>query len=57
MDFNENEKFNSPDKVWSTVAEVLAKPSWTEDDITVLVNNLDELDEKTLKKLGVNQPE
>lgn len=43
------------EKRWPTLAEVLAKPEWREDDITVLVAHQDELDDETLAKLGVKK--
>ena len=57
MEFGDNDKFNSKVKVWPTLEEVLKKKEWLEDDITVLVAHVDELDEKTLAKLGVKKPE
>ena len=57
MEFGYDEKFTQREKVWPTLEEVLAKAEWKEDDITVLVNHLNELDDKTLKKLGVRRPE
>lgn len=56
MQFGDDEKFNTRDKVWPTLEEVLAKKEWREDDITVLCANLDELDDKTMARLGVKRP-
>jgi hypothetical protein len=46
-------EFEGTQKRWPTIEEVLAKKSWTEDDITVLIEYQDELDDKTLAKLGL----
>lgn len=43
-------------KVYPTLDEVLKKKEWGEDDVTVLVWNINELDAKTLVKLGVASP-
>jgi hypothetical protein len=48
---------NQVQKVWPTLEEVLAKKEWNEDDVTVLVGNIEDLDAKTLAKLGVEKPE
>lgn len=40
-------------KVYPTVEEVLAKETWYEDDIDVLMAHVAELDAATLAKLGV----
>lgn len=49
-------EFENNEKIWPTLEEVLKKKEWGEDDITVLVGNLDDLDAKTLAKLGVTRP-
>jgi hypothetical protein len=49
-------EFENNQKIWPTLEEALAKKEWKEDDITVLCANLDELDEKTLARLGVKKP-
>lgn len=46
-------EFEGSGKVYPTLAEVLAKKEWREDDIAVLVHFKDELDAKTLAKLGI----
>lgn len=45
-------EFDTPVKVWPTLEEVVKMKTWGEDEITVLVANLDELDEKTRARLG-----
>ncbi len=53
-----DDKYNpTAGKVWPTVEEVLAKDTWFEDDITVLVAHQDELDAATLAKLGITRTE
>lgn len=46
-------EFEGSQKQWPTIDEVLKKKLWDEDDITVLVAYKDELDAKTLAKLGI----
>lgn len=46
-------EFEGQQKVWPTLEEALAKKTWYEDDITVLIAHQDELDKKTLEKLGI----
>lgn len=48
-------EFEGQQKVWPTLEEALAKKTWYEDDITVLVAHKDELDAKTLAKLGITE--
>ena len=43
-------------KVWPTLDEVLAKDTWQEDDITVLIAHQDMLDDATLIKIGILAP-
>lgn len=50
-------EFENKQVVYPTLEEVLKKKVWEENDITVLVWNINELDEKTLAKLGVAKPE
>ena len=50
-------EFDGEGKVYPTLEEVLKKKEWREDDITVLVAHKDDLDEKTLAKLGITATE
>ena len=46
-------EFENGQKIYPTLEECLAKKTWEEDDIVVLIAHQDELDEKTLAKLGI----
>lgn len=50
-------EFEGVNKDWPTLEEVLKKKEWREDDITVLIAYQDELDAKTLAKLGIKPVE
>jgi hypothetical protein len=50
-------EFEGTGKMYPTLEEVLKKKEWKEDDITVLSAHVDDLDEKTLARLGVTRPE
>lgn len=50
-------EFEGTGKVYPTLEEVLTKKTWGEDDIAVLVHFKDDLDEKTLAKIGITKAE